>query len=90
MGRIMAMHAGVVDAAGRLERMRCLPRRRLPASGSAIPPSMRCASSRPRREPAAPLCRDVIEGFALDAAEWRPAHEDDLYRYCYHVAGAVG
>lgn len=33
---------------------------------------------------------DVIEGFALDAAEWRPRSEDDLYQYCYHVAGAVG
>jgi phytoene synthase len=33
---------------------------------------------------------DVVEGFALDAADWRPRHEEDLYRYCYHVAGAVG
>lgn len=33
---------------------------------------------------------DVIEGFALDAADWRPASEGDLYLYCYHVAGAVG
>jgi phytoene synthase len=32
----------------------------------------------------------LIEGFALDAAGWRPQSEDDLYRYCYHVAGAVG
>jgi phytoene synthase len=32
----------------------------------------------------------VIEGFALDAADWRPRSENDLYRYCYHVAGAVG
>lgn len=36
------------------------------------------------------MCNDVIEGFALDAADWRPRSEDDLYRYCYHVAGAVG
>ncbi len=36
------------------------------------------------------LAWDVVEGFALDAASWRPATEDDLYRYCYHVAGAVG
>ena len=34
--------------------------------------------------------RDVLVGFALDAEEWRPRSEDDLYRYCYHVAGAVG
>jgi len=33
---------------------------------------------------------DVIEGFALDAADWRPRKEADLLRYCYHVAGAVG
>jgi 15-cis-phytoene synthase len=33
---------------------------------------------------------DVIEGFALDAADWHPRRETDLYRYCYHVAGAVG
>ena len=33
---------------------------------------------------------DLIEGFALDAAGWRPQTQDDLLRYCYHVAGAVG
>ena len=33
---------------------------------------------------------DVIAGFALDAADWRPRTEADLLRYCYHVAGAVG
>ncbi|UAK24098.1 phytoene/squalene synthase family protein [Sphingomonas nostoxanthinifaciens] len=36
------------------------------------------------------LADDLIEGFALDAAGWRPRTEEDLYRYCYHVAGAVG
>lgn len=36
------------------------------------------------------LVADVVEGFALDSAGWRPASEADLYRYCYHVAGAVG
>lgn len=34
--------------------------------------------------------RDVVDGFALDAAGFIPRHEEDLYRYCYHVAGAVG
>ncbi|MET0247465.1 MAG: phytoene/squalene synthase family protein [Sphingomonas sp.] len=33
---------------------------------------------------------DVVDGFALDAADWRPRSESDLHRYCYHVAGAVG
>lgn len=34
--------------------------------------------------------RDLVEGFALDAAGFQPQDEDGLYRYCYHVAGAVG
>jgi phytoene synthase len=34
--------------------------------------------------------RDHVEGFALDAAGWRPRTEDDLLLYCYLVAGAVG
>lgn len=33
---------------------------------------------------------DHLEGFALDAAGWRPRSEGDLLRYCYHVAGTVG
>ncbi len=36
------------------------------------------------------MAEDVIEGFALDAADWHPRRESDLYQYCYHVAGAVG
>jgi 15-cis-phytoene synthase len=36
------------------------------------------------------LVWDVVEGFALDAAGWRPRTEADLLDYCYHVAGAVG
>ncbi|BBC74361.1 phytoene synthase [Altererythrobacter sp. B11] len=38
----------------------------------------------------AEMADDVIEGFALDAAGWRPRSEADMMRYCYHVAGAVG
>ena len=34
--------------------------------------------------------RDVIAGFALDAEQWRPRSEADMFRYCYHVAGAIG
>lgn len=33
---------------------------------------------------------DVIDGFALDGEGWSPRTADDLHRYCYHVAGAVG
>jgi 15-cis-phytoene synthase len=36
------------------------------------------------------LPMDVIEGFAMDARDWRPKHEADLLTYSYHVAGAVG
>jgi phytoene synthase len=33
---------------------------------------------------------DLMEGFRLDLEEWGPRSENDLYQYCYHVAGAVG
>ncbi len=33
---------------------------------------------------------DHIAGFALDAEDWSPRTENDLLRYCYHVAGVVG
>lgn len=33
---------------------------------------------------------DHLDGFALDAEGWAPKTEDDLLRYCFHVAGAVG
>ena len=44
------------------------------------------------RETAMPrqFITDHLAGFALDAADWRPDAEDDLLRYCYHVAGSVG
>ncbi len=38
----------------------------------------------------AKMAEDVIEGFALDADDWRPQSEGNLHRYCFHVAGAVG
>lgn len=31
-----------------------------------------------------------LEGFRLDEAGWRPANEEQLIQYCFHVAGAVG
>jgi phytoene synthase len=33
---------------------------------------------------------DHLQGFAMDAEGWRPRTEEDLARYCYHVAGVVG
>ena len=38
----------------------------------------------------AEFVRAHLDGFALDAADWRPRTEADLLRYCYHVAGVVG
>lgn len=44
-----------------------------------------------REVPLSPaMVEDVLAGFALDAAGWRPRTEADMLRYCYHVAGAVG
>jgi len=48
---------------------------RIVAAETALPPA---------------FARDLIAGFRLDLTGWRPASEDDLYRYCYHVAGVVG
>jgi phytoene synthase len=50
--------------------------------------ALRLVAAETHMPPAWP--RDLIAGFALDAAEWRPRTEADLYRYCYHVAGVVG
>lgn len=50
--------------------------------------ALRIVAAETRLPPRLP--RDLVAGFALDADEWRPRTEDDLYRYCYHVAGAVG
>jgi len=38
----------------------------------------------------AAMASDVIDGFALDGAGWRPRNTNDMLRYCFHVAGAVG
>jgi 15-cis-phytoene synthase len=34
--------------------------------------------------------RDLIQGFAMDAAEFSPRTTNDMLTYCYHVAGVVG
>lgn len=34
--------------------------------------------------------RDLIQGFAMDAADFSPRTEAELLTYCYHVAGVVG
>jgi phytoene synthase len=82
--------AGEVDAVAGLERMRLLTEAALAGQWVGDPAfdALRIVAAEanlPHR-----YIRDVVEGFALDAAEWGPRHEDDLYRYAYHVAGAVG
>ena len=58
---------------------------------SAVPPPF-AALRQVARETAMPrrMVVDHLAGFALDAADWRPQDEDELLRYCYHVAGTVG
>ncbi len=34
--------------------------------------------------------RDLVQGFAMDAAEFSPRTTEDMLTYCYHVAGVVG
>jgi 15-cis-phytoene synthase len=34
--------------------------------------------------------RDLVQGFAMDAADFSPRTTEDLLSYCYHVAGVVG
>ena len=36
------------------------------------------------------MIEDHIAGFQLDADGWAPETEEDLLRYCHHVAGVVG
>ena len=33
---------------------------------------------------------DHLKGFELDQDNWQPANEQEMIRYCYYVAGAVG
>lgn len=33
---------------------------------------------------------DHLKGFELDQGDWQPQDEEEMIRYCYYVAGAVG
>ena len=80
----------VTDAQARLSDMRALTDRALRGEPTGDPAFD--GFGLVMRECAIPAryAHDLIDGFALDAADWRPRTEDDLLRYCYHVAGAVG
>lgn len=87
-------HGGVMnavaDAQARLSTIRVLTDMALAGEPSGDPAFDGLAVV--MRECAIPhrFAHDLIEGFALDARDWRPLTQDDLMRYCYHVAGAVG
>lgn len=80
----------VADAPARIAEMRDLTTRALAGetTGQMAFDALGLVARECGIDPRLPF--DVIEGFALDAADWRPRSENDLYRYCYHVAGAVG
>ena len=78
------------DAQDRIKGIRVLTARALEGQPTAEPAFDAFGQVAQEAGLTAELADDVIEGFALDAAEWRPRTELDLMRYCYHVAGAVG
>lgn len=82
--------AAVADPAERLEAIRARTAAALAGEwvGDAAFDALRIVAAEARLPHI--LVWDVVQGFALDAEGWRPRSEDDLYRYCYHVAGAVG
>jgi len=90
-GQVLGHGASAVqDAAARLSRMRALTARAL-AGEETGDASFDCLGA-VAAETGLPAryAHDLIDGFALDAQEWRPRSEADLLRYCYHVAGTVG
>lgn len=80
----------VTDAQARVARVRALSVAALAGQPTGDPAfdALGVVAAETRMPPA--YVHDLIDGFQLDADDWRPAGEDDLYRYCYHVAGAVG
>jgi phytoene synthase len=82
--------SAVQDASAKLSRMRALTAKAL-AGEETGDASFDCLGV-VAAETGLPhvYAHDLIDGFALDAQEWRPRSQDDLLRYCYHVAGTVG
>ena len=82
--------SAVADPAARLARIRALTDAALAGEvvGDPAFDALRIVAA----ETALPhrFAHDMVEGFRLDLEDWRPRSEDDLYRYCYHVAGVVG
>ena len=80
----------VEDAPARIERLSAMTEAALSGEWVGDPAfdAFRIVAAETNMPPR--FARDLIAGFALDAEEWRPRSEADLYRYCYHVAGVVG
>jgi phytoene synthase len=80
----------VENAPARLERLSAMTEAALAGEWVGDPAfdALRIVAAETNMPPR--FARDLVAGFALDAEDWRPRSEDDLYRYCYHVAGAVG
>lgn len=87
LGGALGDHAGATD---RLATIRKLTAQAL-AGEATGDPSFDALGVVARETGITPrMAEDVIQGFALDTADWLPRSELDLLRYCYHVAGAVG
>lgn len=80
----------VPDPATRLSLMRTLTTRALAGEATGEPAFDALGVVVAETGLPARFAHDLIDGFALDARDWRPRSEEDLYRYCYHVAGSVG
>lgn len=80
----------VDDPMERLETIRTLTDRALAGEATGQPAfdALGVVASECAIPPELP--RDLVRGFALDAIEFQPRDEEDLERYCYHVAGVVG
>ena len=80
----------VADAPARLARLQAMTEAALAGEvvGDPAFDALRIVAAETRMP--VRFARDLVAGFALDAEGWQPASEDDLYRYCYHVAGVVG
>jgi len=80
----------VEDAAAKLSSMRVRTSQALAGEATGDPAFDALGVVAAETRLPARFAHDLIDGFALDAQDWRPRTENDLMRYCYHVAGAVG
>lgn len=90
-GQVLGHDAQVVaDPAARLARIRELTTLALAGAWTGEPAfdALKIVAEETRLPHR--FAHDLVEGFALDARGWMPRSADDLLRYCYHVAGAVG